>query len=95
VNPRSMGRWLTRTGFASLVAHGWIGTANLTDEMLHKYVENALAAGTSIVLAVGSAAHSLDGDSLEDATEEQDAWASSVARNPRKNKKSKSATRSS
>jgi hypothetical protein len=44
-----MGRWLTRTSFASLVAHGWIRTANLTDEMLHQYVENALAAGIDCV----------------------------------------------
>jgi hypothetical protein len=62
IGPSTMGRWLTRSQFAPLVAEGWIGTVDVSDDMLAGYIEVELAVGNSIVVAQSSA-RSTDHDS--------------------------------
>ena len=67
LGPHNMGRWLSRTQFAPLIACGWIGTTALTDEALSKYIDDTLARGKSIVVASGrGGASSPDHDERDD-----------------------------
>jgi hypothetical protein len=54
--------WLNRTQFTDLVAKGWIGTNNVTQDALATYVESALESRRSVLIAVGEARRSGGGD---------------------------------
>lgn len=67
---RTVSRWLNRTQFTDLVAKGWIGTNQLTDAALASYVDAALEARRSVVIAQAEARRAAD-DEDEDVDEEE------------------------
>jgi len=56
IGPETMKRWLTRSSFAALVSGGWIGTSGVSDEKLSMFVQSALEARRSVIVAVGEVA---------------------------------------
>lgn len=63
---KNVDRWLNRTLFTDLIARGWVGTNNVTPEILEHYIADAIDSGRSVLIAKGESR--LDNRSDDDNT---------------------------